>query len=476
MAPGHSSMAEERSDAATSPGDPADAQATRLFAEATAHFEARRYAEADECARQALAHRLDDPQIWNARGVFLRSDRKIDAAIACYRQALELAPDHAGAWSNLGNALKDAKHVELALACHRRAIALAPRNADFPFNLAIALTAGGRHREALDAFNDALALRPTDAKFRWNRGLAHLHLGDLARGWPDYDARIDTGQLPKRELPGRRWRGESYAGQSLFIAAEQGFGDALWAARYLAAAKSRGGELILECRPELIPLMEAVGIADRIVPRYTAFPGAAWHCYQNSLPGIFTPSFAAIPPAPYLAAPPARRSKFDAVIERAQQRLKVGIVWSGSTTFATNHDRAVPLTRFLRAFSLPGVQLYSLQKGPRAAELTALSDASIIDLDPLIDDFADTAAALACLDLVIITDSAVGHLAGALGRPVWLLLNHVPYWLWSTERTDSPWYPSMRLFRPRCWGDWDGVFDAAGAALLALTRKDGVTG
>jgi Flp pilus assembly protein TadD len=475
MAPGQSSMTEERSDAATSPIVPADAQAERLFAEAKAHFEARRYAEADDFARQALAQRPDDPQIWNARGVFLRSDRKIDAAIVCYRRALELAPDHAGAWSNLGNALKDAKHVELAIACHRRAIALASRNADFPFNLGIALTAGGRHREALDAFNDALALRPTDAKFRWNRGLAHLHLGDLVQGWPDYDARIDTGQLPKRELPGRRWRGESYAGQSLFIVAEQGFGDALWAARYLAAAKARGGELVLECRPELITLMESVGIADRIVPRYTAFTGAAWHCYQNSLPGIFTPSFAAIPPAPYLAAPAACRSKFDAVIKRAGQRLKVGIVWSGSTTFAANHDRAVPLTRFLRAFNLPGVQLYSLQKGPPAATLTALSDAAVIDLDPLIGDFADTAAALTLLDLVVMTDSAVAHLAGALGRPVWLLLNHVPYWLWLSDRTDSPWYPSVRLFRPRCWGDWDGIFDAAGAALLALSREYGMT-
>jgi hypothetical protein len=132
----------------------------------------------------------------------------------------------------------------------------------------------------------------------------------------------------------------------------------------------------------------------------------------------------------------------------------------------------VPLTRFLRAFSLPGVQLYSLQKGPSAA---ALSDAAVIDLDPLICNFADTAAALILLDLVIMTDSAVAHLAGALGRPVWLLLSHVPYWLWLNDRTDSPWYPSARLFRPRCWGDWDGVFDAAGAALLALSREHGIT-
>jgi glycosyl transferase family 9 (putative heptosyltransferase) len=121
------------------------------------------------------------------------------------------------------------------------------------------------------------------------------------------------------------------------------------------------------------------------------------------------------------------------------------------------------------------VQLYSLQKGPPATELTGPANAAIIDLDPLLEDFADTAAVLALLDLVIMTDSAVGHLAGALGRPVWLLLNHVPYWLWLSDRTDSPWYPSVRLFRPRFWGDWDGVFDAAGAALLALSQGYGTT-
>ncbi len=143
-------------------------------------------------------------------------------------------------------------------------------------------------------------------------------------------------------------------------------------------------------------------------------------------------------------------------------------MWSGSTTFGANHDRATPLRMFLQWFALPGIQLYSLQKGPPEAELRALpAGAPIIDLSPAIGDFADTAAAVAQLDLVLMTDSAVAHLAGALGTPVWLLLNFVPHWLWLLDRPDSPWYPSLRLFRPRAWADWTGVFDQAAAELLA---------
>ena len=150
-------------------------------------------------------------------------------------------------------------------------------------------------------------------------------------------------------------------------------------------------------------------------------------------------------------------------------------MWSGSTTFGANHDRATPLRMFLQWFALPGVQLYSLQKGPPEAELKALpAGAPIIDLSPMIGDFADTAAAVAQLDLVLMTDSSVAHLAGALGTPVWLLLNFVPHWLWLLDRPDSPWYPSLRLFRSRAWGDWTGVFDQAAAELL--TRSTAATG
>jgi len=188
--------------------------------------------------------------------------------------------------------------------------------------------------------------------------------------------------------------------------------------------------------------------------------------------GALAHELSSIPAAPYFGVEEHRRAKFAAAMARGQGKLRVGIVWSGSTTFGANHDRAVPLRLFLQWFALPGVQLYSLQKGPPESELEAMPEgAPIIDLAPLLDDFADTADAVSELDLVLMTDSAVAHLAGALGKPVWVLLNFVPHWLWLLERGDTPWYPSLRLFRQRAWGDWNGVFDQAAAALLDLAAK-----
>jgi Tfp pilus assembly protein PilF len=441
-----------------------------LLEEAMSHYRARRYVEAEALARQALALRPGDAKIWNMRGIFQRRRGQSDAAIASFREALEIAPDSPGAWSNLGHALKDCKHIESAIACQRHALTLITTDASHFHDLGVALTAAGRHREALDAFDRALWLNPSDPLLRWDRGLAHLHLGDFAAGWPDYESRLETGHLLKRDLPGQRWRGEACRGQSLLVVSEQGFGDTIWAARYLASVKASGCTLSLECHAELIPLIEPLGIVDRIVLRGGALPDADWHVHICSLPGLFTPTPAAIPPTPYLSIPPGRADKFAPVMAQAGGRLKVGIVWSGSTAFAANGDRAVGLERFVRAFSLPGVQLYSLQKGAPAAELKAYPDARIIDLDGLITDFVDTASILDRLDLVIMTDSAVAHLGGALGRPVWVLLNFVPYWLWQSTRSTCPWYPSLRLFRPKLWNDWDGVFDAAAAALLAQRR------
>jgi hypothetical protein len=215
-----------------------------------------------------------------------------------------------------------------------------------------------------------------------------------------------------------------------------------------------------------------MGLADHWVPRHAPLPeDADLHCHLCSLPGLFSPTAATIPRPPYLTPPAARLAKFQPQIVAAGRRLKVGIIWSGSATFKRNRERAQTLQRFLQAFAMPGIQLYALQKGPPEQEIAALPrDAPIIDLGPLLGDFADTAAAVAQLDLIIMTDSAVVHLAGGLGKPVWVLLSHVAHWLWLLDRIDNPWYSSARLFRPRAEGDWDYVFDSAAVELMALAR------
>nr|WP_235913801.1 tetratricopeptide repeat protein [Pseudoroseomonas coralli] len=369
-------------------------------------------------------------------------------------------------WTNLGNALTLLRQHETALACHAHALALAPGNGGHRYNHGISLAEAGRHAEAVQAFTAALARQPGHDMARWDRGRSLLHLGRLAEGWADYEVRLENGLVAPRPLPGRRWAGQAFHGQRLLVVSEQGFGDTIWACRYAPLVKARGGRVLLECQPELAPLLSRLDGVDEVVPLGAAPPAADWHIHQCSLPALFTPDAAAIPPLPALPPEPARLARLGAAI--TADALRVGIVWSGSTTFRRNRERAQPLSRFRLAFEQPGVQLYSLQMGPPQAELAQLDGHGIIDLAPMLNDFADTAAAVAQLDLVIMTDSAVAHLAGALGRPVWVLLGRNAHWLWSGQGQGSPWYPSLRLFRPRAEEDWDHVFDTAAAALMAL--------
>lgn len=433
---------------------------------------AGKFAEAEAVLRDAIAHDPNNPDLRNARGVmFAAMGRHLDA-LWCYRDAIACAPDNAGIWTNLGNTLTQLRHLKGAIACHRQALALSDgREPLFYQNLGTAFAETGQHGEAVAAFSRALELDPGRQMVRWDRARSYLYLGNYRQAWPDYEVRRFTGQLPQKRLPGEAWAGQPYSGKRLVLVVEQGFGDTLWVARYLARVKALGGELVMECQPELIPLIATLGVVDYFVPRDQPLPDAHYHCYLCSLPGLFTQDFASIPTAPVFMAPRDRMAKFAPQFAIAERRLRVGVVWSGSVTFKRNQERAQSLLHFFQGFALPGVQLYSLQKGAPEQELRVLPRGGpIIDLSPLINDFADTAAAIAGLDLVIMTDSSVAHLTGSMGKPVWVLLGYVAHWLWLLDRTDNPWYPSMRLFRPRAEGDWNYVFDAASAELMAMAK------
>lgn len=434
---------------------------------AVAAYQSGSLSQAETAAREHLKGNPADVEALNLLGVVLRSTQRAREAISCYRLALSYNPNHAGAWTNLGNAARDVKQIETAIVCHERAIALQPHVAEFHHNLGIALMAANRFAAATAAYSRALLLKPGAAQMTWDRALSYLAQGALAEGWVEYSARLRIGELPQRDLPGQGWGGAPFPGQTLLVVAEQGFGDAIWVSRYLEKARALGGTLILECRPELARFFGDQGIADQIVIRGEALPPADFHIYQCSLPGLFTPDREAIPPAPYLTAPPDT-SRFAEAQAWAKGKLRVGLIWSGSPTFKTNHERSLALDRLAGAFAVPGVALYSLQMGPAREELTSRTDDAVFDLTPLIEDFADSAAALTMLDLVIMTDSAVAHLAGAIGRPVWVLLSFSPYWLWGAEGESCDWYDSVRLFRSAAWNDWDGVLDRAAAQLIDL--------
>jgi tetratricopeptide (TPR) repeat protein len=443
---------------------------TEAFKEAAALYDAGDFVGAEAVLHEALKENSSSSTLWNARGVMFTAMERYADAVRCYREALARCPSGHGIWTNLGNALAQLKQLKSAIACHRRAIALSPKPEALPHhNLGTSLAQAGYHGDAVLAFARALEIKPDYHKARWDRALSYLSLGNYRQGWTDYEVRLTTGQVPVRDLPGTRWKGEPYAGKRLLLVPEQGFGDTIWVARYLPRVKALGGELIIECRRELIPLLETMGVADRLIASGDALPAADLHCHLCSLPGLFTPDFASIPDTPYFAGPRDRHDKFRPLLAKAEHRLKIGIVWSGSVTFQKNHERAQRLVRFMQAFNMPDVQIYSLQKGPPEQGLATLpKGARIIDFAPMLSDFADTAAAVAQLDLVIMTDSAVAHLAGAMGKPVWLLLSHAAHWLWLRDRVDSPWYPSIRLFRPRAPGDWDYVFDSAALELMSL--------
>jgi tetratricopeptide (TPR) repeat protein len=442
------------------------------FRRASVLHDAGRFEDAEALLHGAILRDPTNADLRNARGVmFAAMGRHLDA-LWCYRDAIAQDPGKAGIWTNLGNTLNHLRHLKSAVACHQRALRLAERDDALLYqNLGTSLAEALRHGEAVIAFSRACEIDPARHMARWDRARSYLYLGNYRQGFADYEIRQATGQLPPKNPSGSPWKGQPYAGKRLLLLVEQGFGDTIWAARYLAKVKALGGELIIECQKEIIPLLENMRVADQIIPRDASLPVADFHCYFCSLPGMFTSDFASIPAAPFLTAPRDRLLKFRKLFDDAGSRLKVGIVWSGSVTFKRNQERARSLLGFFQGFALPGVQLYSLQKGPPERELHALPRGGpIVDLSPYIDDFADTAAAIAELDLVIMTDSAVAHLAGAIGKPVWLLLGHVAHWLWLLDRTDSPWYPSIRLFRPRAEGDWDYVFDSASVELMKMVK------
>jgi Tfp pilus assembly protein PilF len=457
------------------PEGPATTTEGAPFDAAVAAHRAGRLDEALALYDRAIARGDRRSGAYTNIGVILRQRRRFAAAAAAHRKALELAPGDTGILGNLGNALKDDGQFDEAIAIKRRVVELAGATAETLHSLGIALRDAGRLDEADAVFARALALAPGDPEIRFNLALTQLHLENFATGWGHYEARWQLERQKKREFAQPWWHGEAFAGKTLLLFAEQGFGDTIQFIRFAPQVKALGGRVVLECQPELLRLLRSAEGVDDLLVRDTpaaeeGMRTADLVCPLASLPGIFSAPLTELQgKIPYLAPPPGIGEKFGGLLARAKGRLKVGIVWSGSITFAGNANRSSGLAPYLPLAGIPGVQLIGLQKGPRLDELKALGTGSLIlDASPLLDDFADTAALIQRLDLVLMTDSAVAHLTGALGRPLWVMLMHHPDWRWLRDRSDSPWYPSARLFRQRNPRDWDQVFADVGHELARL--------
>jgi tetratricopeptide (TPR) repeat protein len=432
--------------------------------------EAKRNAEAEASYRRVLALQPDHPQAHNNLGAALGELRRFDEAATHFRRAAEIRPGYAEAHSNLGHALRAVGDPAGAEAACQRAIALAPRLAVSHLNLGLALQDMGRMDDALASFRRAGAVEPDYAMAVACEGMLHLLRGNLAAGWEKYEARWRIGDLPPRDFAQPQWRGEPLAGKTILLHAEQGFGDTIQFLRYVPMVIARGGKAVLEIQKPLLPLVPRV---ERIAPvaRGDALPAFDLQCPLLSLPLAFGTTLKTIPAATlYLTPEPDRVAHWRARIGAAPG-LKVGIAWAGSPVHRNDRNRSIPLERLKPLLGLAGARFFSLQVGQRAADLAALEPMAITDLAGELTDFGETAAAIANLDLVIAADTALVHLAGGLGKPVWTMLPFAPDWRWLLGRADSPWYPTMRLFRQPRPGDWDGVVGAVRQALA--DRLDG---
>ncbi len=419
--------------------------------------------EAQACYERALELRPDHVESLIGLGVVLRAQGRLEEAAARYQRALAFSPEHAEARNNLGVALVDLGRPGEAITHHKKALALQPGRAELHYNLGSALQRQSLYAEALACYGRALALNPDYAQAHLNRSLALLLNGELDEGWREYEWRFAVARYD-RKFDHPLWSGELLAGRTILIHAEQGFGDALQFVRYAPAVAERGGRVVLEVPEPLVRLARTVVGVSQVVARGDPLPAFDCHCPLLSLPRVFKTNLATIPDAvPYLRVPAEASARWAERIP-TNPGLRVGIVWAGTTVGAIDLRLLQPL------LEVDGVSWFSLQVGERSGDVSSLDGVKIADLSPWLTDFAETAAAVRRLDLVISVDTSVAHLAGALGRPTWLLLRYPPEWRWLLDREDSPWYPTVRLFRQRQEGDWLEAVREVAAALAQIAR------
>jgi tetratricopeptide (TPR) repeat protein len=405
---------------------------------------------------QALKIKPNFAEAHNNLGNIYKEQERLDEAETAFRKALEINPRYAPAHNNLGNLLLDQGKLECAIVAYRAALDLEPAYAEAWNNLGRTLVELRRFDEAWTALGRALALRPDYATARFNAAFLSLLQGDFERGWPWYEARWEVSHIKKPPCSQPVWNGEPLEGKRILVYAEQGLGDAIHFVRYAAMVAARGGEVIVGCQVALQRLFRTAANVPSVITGGDDVVAFDLQVAMLSLPMVFQTRRESIPrEVPYLFANPAQAESWRSRMGQRCSRLRVGLAWSGDSQHRRDRGRSIALRMLQPLWQLEGFEFFSLQLGPEAAQLAEFPAAAIVDHTNSIADFADTAALMTELDLIISVDTAVAHLAGALGRPVWTLLSHVPDWRWGLEGEETPWYPTMRLFRQPALGDWD---------------------
>jgi tetratricopeptide (TPR) repeat protein len=430
---------------------------------------------------RALALQPDYAEAHSNRGVSLHAAERFAEALASHDRALALRPDYAEAHYNRGNSLHELGRFAEALASYDRALALRPNYADAHFTRGNSLRELGRFAEALASYDRALTLRPDYAEAHFNEAICRLLIGDFERGWAKHEWRWEPEQLRDRKwrMPRPQWTGaDAIRGKTILLHAEQGLGDTIQFCRYVPLVEGRGARVILAVQKPLQALMSTLSATARIIAMDGPVPAFDLHCPLLSLPLAFATRLETIPAdTPYLAAPASKtrvwRERFS-----THERPRIGLAWAGDPrkrlpgAHRLDGQRSIAFARLEPVLAVTNCEFYSLQKG--SAAVTQLRDSPlrrfVIDWTDDLHDFADTAALMENLDLVITVDTSVAHLAGALGKPFWLLNRHNTCWRWLLGRDDSPWYPTARLFRQDETRDWQPVIARAAAALDDYVR------
>lgn len=442
---------------------------------ATCYYDTGKLSDAASCLERVIVLEPDRVSCYVELGdIYYKIGVELEKAVECFNLFLTQMPDAAAVLNSKGLVLHEMGDYYGAEASYRLALDLEPRNALIMNNLGVTLLALALPDMAIKYFDLALKITPDNGSVIFNRGMARLLTGDFPRGWQDYERRFDTleaAYISSLSLP--HWSGEALEGRTLIVRSEQAYGDNIQFARYLPLLAIYGGKVVFECMDTRIkPLFLGLPGIDSLMVRGEPFPPADFQVPLASLPRLFNTDLASVPsPAGYLHTCDKYREMWATLIDSEDDgaNLKVGIVWGGRKP-RLNSNRSLSLSDLEPLFSVQGIKWYSLQMGEDTVQLDKYRNV-LIDMGAHIISFADTAAIIDNLNLIITIDTAMAHLAGALGVPAWVLLKYSPDWRWLLERNNSPWYDSLRLFRQKTPGDWSTVVSAVAVELKKRVPK-----
>jgi tetratricopeptide (TPR) repeat protein len=437
---------------------PRHKQATNMCA--TLLFKAKRHNEAIDYFNLCAELEPDSARIYQDRGTCHSRLLQFDEARSDYERALQIDPGNAATHYNLGHAHLKCDRFDAASRCFERALALDPDLVPCLINKGLAAIEQRQFAEAIACYNRALAIEPQDAVAQFNLSDFNLLTGDFAAGWAGREARCraKVGIIDRKFVP-PPWLGkEPIAGKTILLHASEGIGDAIQFSRYAPMVAARGARVILEVHQPVQALLSGIPGVSQCLSRGRPLPEFDCHCALESLPFAFQTDIDTIPAPIFYSAPETLRQQWESWLG-PHNRLRVGLVWSGSTGHKNDHKRSTTLQTLLPILELDAT-FVSLQKEPRDQDQIVLRQcADVMDAGDLLTDFVATAGLISCLDLVITVDTSVAHLAGALGRPVWILLPFTPDFRWLLDRDDSPWYPTARLFRQNASREWPSVIE-----------------